>query len=126
MVTMRRLALVLFTALLACRGEVGDPCEDARDCEQNLICEWTEVVGAGQPALLGAGGKRCTRECDSSIRCAGGEVCFSNTCLPECDSDDDCGSGETKCLDGTCALVCTDERPCSIGTCLMSGGFCEQ
>ena len=121
------LILTLFVAA-GCRGDVGELCDDDRDCKRGLECGWIVVIGKsgdGAPDL-GAGGTRCSTPCNSDADCGEGEECQDLYCVPRCDvTDDDCPAG-TACLDGACAVTCEEESDCSRGTCIEPGGFCAQ
>ena len=116
--------LCLALLVAACKGELGDRCEDSADCRAGLDCLYSQVLGYEN--FLGAGGTRCGTECRTHEDCEAGSVCWGGgVCVPECRSSADCIEG-TVCLEEACALTCDQDSDCRQGTCPTAGGLCEQ
>lgn len=76
-------------------GQLGDPCERARQCRGELICEPEQAVCADPgPCDEHA-------ECGLGGHCAAGGVCAASGGHAPCASDDDCAFGDS-CVGGTC------------------------
>ena len=121
---LRALLLSLPLLAVACRGELGDRCEDASDCGAGLECLHSQVLGHGDD--VGAGGSRCGTRCTKDEDCESGGVCRGGgVCVPECRSSSDCAEGSA-CLEEACALTCEQNSDCLQATCPTPGSFCVQ
>ena len=109
------LALTVVLALGCSKKEIGQPCEEASECEFEL-CQ-----------LPGGPSRRstCTKFCDDSSDCPDQGSCVGGSCQAACSSQKDCPE-ETLCSDGLCMAECRSDADCINATCPAPGQVCEQ
>jgi len=112
-----------------CAGQANAECDADSDCRGDETCSSNDRC-----VSISCGACEIARNHACVSRCASGDVCRSNVCVPaggeECDSDSDCGSGQ-ECVSGACETVvvsptscdndadCQDDEKCD-------EGFCEE
>ncbi len=106
-----RAALLFALLLVACKGDVGDLCEQQSDCAGELCfaIARTNIRQCSQecPCEEGQkceGGVYCVVPCtEADQTCPDGLVCYPDNgqCLPVCESDADCTQSGS-CVEGMC------------------------
>lgn len=108
--------LLPLVLLVGCsKKEIGEPCEEGRDCESDL-CLVTQSSESRRWT--------CTKLCESESDCPDGGKCFGGSCEAACDSQADCPD-ETVCYQGLCAVECRSDDDCVNAICPAPGDVCE-
>ena len=110
------LLLAVFLALGCSKKEIGEPCQEADECEFES-CLSASTAHSHR--------RVCSKACNSEADCPNEGVCIGTRCVAGCSSQEDCPD-ETQCRDGLCAIECRSQDDCENATCPAPGEVCEQ
>jgi len=105
-VSLRLGVVFLVLGLCGCPVGLGEPCQEAAECRQGLVCR---TVEAGGPGLcdypLRTGGEACTtdRECEGALTCSNHFTANQRygQCVPRLEAGQACFVARD-CLSGVC------------------------
>ena len=111
-------AAALVALSLGCaKKDIGQPCEDASECEHDVCLGGTVLAHTNREI--------CTKLCENDADCPDAGMCIGGSCEATCSSQGDCPD-ETLCRDGLCLVECRSQDDCVNATCPAPGQVCEQ